>query len=113
MFEFEEIEHFLPSTAINSFKNNISNFNTVRDSVMEIIKSYISVDPNQPFPDYLRLPSAWLCSYINFQSNSKTEKEEIDRYEYLFQKAIALLTEIKKLSVSKSAYSTNEIEGLL
>lgn len=113
MFEFEDIEHFLTSTAKNSFKNNISTFNSVRDSVMEIVKSYVTVVPSEPFPDYLRLPSAWLCSYVNFQSFTKTEKEETEHYELLYQKAVSLLSEIKKSSISKSAYSTNEIEGLL
>lgn len=113
MFELEEISHFLPVTATNAFKNNVENFYSARNAVMEIIKSYIAIDENQPFPDFLKLPAAWLCSYINFHTGTKTEKEEADRYENLYKKAISLLVEVQRLSITKSKYSTNEIEGLL
>ncbi len=109
MFTLNDISPFLLSTAKENFTASEVDFNSARDSALEIIKSKVAIDPELPFPKSLILPAAWIAGYLNVQTSSSINPDEQGRYETLYNRALKMLND---LTVKSTNYSIVEIKGV-
>lgn len=108
MFAFTDVEPFLIATVAQQLGSDAEKFGKVKDSAIEIIKTYVTLDVELPLDTRLLLPAAWLMGYIYIQTYETIAEVDQARFKMMYDNAVKML-ERKK---AESIYKVGEIEGL-
>lgn len=108
MFTIDDVSPFLVASIRQQITDDYKGFDLARDSVVEIIKSYVTLPNNATLDKKYHLPAAWLLSYIYIQTFDLIPEPEQTRLQDLYSKAIKMLGE----KIENKGYKVGEIEGV-
>jgi hypothetical protein len=101
MFTLDDVGPFLVASVKSQLASDPVAFNLVRDSVIEVIKSYVTLPNDLVLDKKFHLSAAWLMSYIYIQTFELIPETEQPRLKDLYDKAIAMLSDKIEKKVSK------------
>ena len=110
MFDFEDVKPFLTVLAVKTLENDPISLQRYKDSAIYLAKQYVEIDTQTAINKAYLLPLAWLISYFSANMASRIEKDEMQRYDTLFQNAINLL---KTEGLKQKKFNTGTITGLM
>ncbi len=108
MITYDGIKFLLFNDVKEHFSKNPSEFATALNAAIEIVKQYVDLGEATTLPDRLKLPVAMLIGYFNYTSANKSDEDSYRKYEKIYDRAIALLSD-KVVPTS----TLGEMEGLL